>query len=656
MNVNRGEPSGPWVGLRAYTASDRLYFYGRERDVRIVGSNLRARRLTVLYGSTGIGKSSLLQAGVVPTVQRKQPVLMFDEWQSPSFFDELKRRCLEFAGDGVEAGASDLPLDELIAAAAAAHGMPVLIVFDQFEEYFVAHPPAADGVGFEPELARAVNRPDVHAGFLISLREDALAGMDRFQPRIPNLLRNLLRIEHLTRETAETAVRKSLDAWNEENGAAVEIEDGLVEALLDDVSLDQRVSTLASTAAETPRDAVEAPFLQLVLERLWAVEIGSDKPVLRLRTYEALGRAEGIVARHFAEILERLTPAQQEVCARFFDRLVTPSGGKISYPVADLDDVALELAGEVPDALKVLKDARILREVDTGGRRAIEIYHDVLAPTILEWQTQIVRRRERAEERRRRRRRLATTAVVLTAILGGIAYVAYSNWRATRPWGTLTELRLGNGYQLGGAQIIVGRSVPGQKADVSFSDRSVSRTQLLVYRSGRAIDLRSLLGTTVNGRFVEYGQGAVPLRPGDVIVVGGVGVLRYQRVEYPIWHVWTPAPPKQDPAEGWALLVTGRSVRLLSRRTHYLSLVGDDVVASGSATPDALATVAPGLDGVEAFDTADGVASSYQCAEANGESYPTETLRDGFGFKSFVPHCVLIVRGHRVQVVPIASS
>lgn len=57
-------------------------------------------------------------------------------------------------------------------------------------------------------IARAVNRGDVNANFVLSMREDALSQLDRFETRIPNLMSNYLRLEHLDRAGAERAIRK----------------------------------------------------------------------------------------------------------------------------------------------------------------------------------------------------------------------------------------------------------------------------------------------------------------------------------------------------------------------------------------------------------------------------------------------------------------
>ena len=58
-------PASPYRGLRPYTEADAAFFFGREAEEEIIAANLLAARLTLLYGPSGVGKSSVLLAGVV---------------------------------------------------------------------------------------------------------------------------------------------------------------------------------------------------------------------------------------------------------------------------------------------------------------------------------------------------------------------------------------------------------------------------------------------------------------------------------------------------------------------------------------------------------------------------------------------------------------
>ena len=58
-------PISPYKGLANYTEQDAALFFGRDREREVIIANLKARQLTVLYGESGVGKSSLLHAGVM---------------------------------------------------------------------------------------------------------------------------------------------------------------------------------------------------------------------------------------------------------------------------------------------------------------------------------------------------------------------------------------------------------------------------------------------------------------------------------------------------------------------------------------------------------------------------------------------------------------
>jgi WD40 repeat protein len=235
-------------------------------------------------------------------------------------------------------------------------------------------------------------------------------GLDRFGGRIPNLLGNTLRLQHLTAADAEAAIRKPLDVYNgqQPDAAPVAIEDALVGAVIDQVRSGQVTLSRSGGVGQAGRTdetlQIEAPCLQLVMRRLWEEEMDSGSRTLRLATLERLGGAEKIVRKHLDEVMDGLEGARQGVCAKFFDRLVTPSGTKIACSLTDLAVFAGLDTGEVAPILETLCKDRILRGVATPGAKSdtsYEIYNDVLAPAILDWRRGYLQAQERAEAERR---------------------------------------------------------------------------------------------------------------------------------------------------------------------------------------------------------------------------------------------------------------
>src|SRR6266496_4224552 len=90
-----------------------------------------------------------------------------------------------------------------IAACTQRLGRDLVVILDQFEEYFVYHPRDDGDATFAAEFPRAVNQAELAVSFLVSIREDALARLDRFKGQIPSLFGNYLRLDRLDRERSE---------------------------------------------------------------------------------------------------------------------------------------------------------------------------------------------------------------------------------------------------------------------------------------------------------------------------------------------------------------------------------------------------------------------------------------------------------------------
>jgi conflict system STAND superfamily ATPase len=412
--MNSGHPmSSPYVGLQPYTTDDYKYFFGRARDSRIISSNIFAAPLTVFYGASGVGKSSVLQAGVIPLL-RKSPrtvVIAFQRWPEKDPVQILKDECLKAIHSGgyldvqVDTG---LPFDEFLFLASQAFHGTILIILDQFEEFFLYHRKAEDA-SFDAELARAVNREAIDVHFLISLREDSLSMLDRFRTRIPNMLGNALRLQYLDEKSAREAICKPLEVYNQDrpNRPQVSIQEDLVKVLIKDVRAGKLlIGQGGEGGIEDRTDSeirIEAPFLQLILTRLWDEEMRRGSSTLQLGTLNALGGAGKIVRTHLDNAMTGLTQSDQEIAANIFRFLVTPSGTKIAYAVEDLAYYVGIAAQVLEPALERLAqgNVRVLRRVALPGEPSrYEIYHDVLAPAILDWRVRYEKNKELVQKRR----------------------------------------------------------------------------------------------------------------------------------------------------------------------------------------------------------------------------------------------------------------
>ncbi len=424
----------PYRGLAAFgdTDVDARLFFGRERETELVAANLQAARLTVLYGASGVGKSSLLRAGVTHRLRAddragatRQIVAVCSSWRGDplaAVTSAVAGALEETLGRPVVVTPGRSLADELEDWGELLGG-EIYVVLDQLEEYVLYH--GADRGGPLAEaLAEVVTRPSLRVGVVLGIRDDALADLDAFKARVPGLFGNVLRLDHLTRAEGREAILGPLAELGRLGGPRVTAEETLVDAVLDQVATGQITAGEGrGVVTEVVANGhIEAPYLQLVMERLWEVERARGSDTLRHATLTALGGATRVVEAHLEHALGELDDAGRDAAAAVFGFLVTPSGTKIAHRAADLARYTGVSETDLQPVLDHLAHERIVRPVadDRGGGPAYEIFHDVLADAVLAWSVRHEGERELVRERadaRRRHRRLGAVATIALAAL-----------------------------------------------------------------------------------------------------------------------------------------------------------------------------------------------------------------------------------------------
>lgn len=442
------DPHNPWLGLASFTEETRAFFFGREEEVAELARRVQRKLLTILFGKSGLGKTSILRAGLVPRLREHGfcPVYVRIDYSrdTPEPAEQIKeaiRRAASATGQwtqvGVAAAGESLweflhHRDDVLRDASGATIIPLLI-FDQFEELFTLA--QSDDFGraraarFVEELAdlvenrapkeleaqierdeAATERFDFTRGdyrVLISLREDYLAPLESLKRAMPSISQNRLRLAPMTGDQALQAVLQPGRRLVSDEVAAA-------------------IVRFVAGGAELANAEVEPSLLSLICREL------NDTRIAQGRTEISLDLLAGSHASILTNFYERALTDQPAAVRRVIeDELLTESGFRENVAEENLLR-HFEAAGAAADALATLVNRRLLRIEERLDIRRVELTHDVLCSVVQSSRDQRKAReaqeaaeralaeqraREQAAQRALRRARAIASGCILLAIL-----------------------------------------------------------------------------------------------------------------------------------------------------------------------------------------------------------------------------------------------
>ena len=443
MSVNLGQ--NPFKGLYYYEEKDKDIFYGRDKESEELSNLVELNRLTVVFGKSGIGKTSLLNAGLFPLLRDKNflPVrirLDYRKGGAPllSQVKQAIRKELEILGvvemkKGEDAPADSIRDDETlweyfhrvdhlnksfcggIASPAGPGGdfleksplsiITPILVFDQFEEFFPMgkHHPQRELLVeelywlVEDQVPAAVKErilkqkeavPYLRAGsavcVVLGLREDYLPHLNGLKQRILSIHRVMFRVIHLNGFQAREVLDRS--------GAFTD------EAIKKDI-LDQFYP------ADMERGEVSGDKLEV------------EPALFSLLCYQVYEKGEGSLTRK----------TRDEILTDFYDQILRqlPRGGELAEWIEShllteggyRTPFYLEREHGMREVIEAAIDKKLLRKLYIGEKEHVEIIHDVLATVINE------RKKQRSEKKKRMKTRFISTMAIITFFLAIFAFI-----------------------------------------------------------------------------------------------------------------------------------------------------------------------------------------------------------------------------------------
>jgi DNA-binding SARP family transcriptional activator/WD40 repeat protein len=325
----------PYKGLAAFEASDAALFCGRDRLVATLVARLAVSRFLGVVGASGSGKSSLVRAGLVPSLA-SGTLPGSDGWATtvltpgPNPIESLAQSMSAFSDDARR----------------------VVVIVDQFEELFTSCRDADVRDLFLNKLLAMATSSRMDTAVVIVLRADyygmcaAHAGFARLLER-SQVLVGAMRSSELRDAIMQPATRTGL-----------RVDDALVDVVCRDAGSEPGALPLVSTA----------------LMETWARR---EDHTLTVAAYENAGGVQGALARLADRTYTGLDRSQRVVARRIFLRLAEVGEGNDDVRRrADRNEI--DAIDGAPDVLTVLTDQRLV----TVDRAGVEVAHEAL---LREW-------------------------------------------------------------------------------------------------------------------------------------------------------------------------------------------------------------------------------------------------------------------------------
>lgn len=358
----------PYKFLEHFEAADADIFFGRESETSAFSKKILAHRLMVIYGKSGVGKTSLIKAGVIPELEDFDSFPIYSRCLDAPL-SAVEKAIIEAASAEVgwmmdaEAEGQGRLLNLLLKCQQAA-GKRVVLFVDQFEELFRL--PYQAQQDFMRELALCVNaQSQVDLRVVLSLRDDFFTELDTLRDNLPNVFLNVFRLRDLSEEAAVEAIVRPLRNFE------AKYEDELVEVLIKDLKSEGRIAPAQ---------------LQIVCSKLY--EKCAGKLTITIEDYRILGEAKKILGVYLEEVLERFNVQRRGVARRILKALV--SSKKTKTLLSD-SQIRSQLGAEqsfVEKILGELEDYRLIRRVEAEEGYRYELVHEYLVEQVWRWLTE----------------------------------------------------------------------------------------------------------------------------------------------------------------------------------------------------------------------------------------------------------------------------
>ncbi len=353
--------TSPFKFLDPYGKDDADFFFGREKETAQLFNAVHASNLTLLYGASGTGKTSLINCGLANKFYDTDwmPLFIRRDMDINGSLDSKLNNVLAATEEQPEKWSIEKKVDILFLD----YFKPIYLIFDQFEELFI--------FGTKPEqelfyqtLKKLLDTEGLHVKVIISIREEWIAYLNEFEKVIPYLFDNRLRVEKMSSDNLYRVVEGTLYHAN----IQVEPTEETIELILNNI--------------HDKKEGIELTNLQVYLDRVYRKALAAspsnlEQPVVFTPSVvNAVGAMSNVISDFLDEELlnietrlseERHIKQPKGLPMEILFALVSDDGTKkpsmIEEIVENLPENRQMKVEDIAFCLEEFKRIRILREI-----------------------------------------------------------------------------------------------------------------------------------------------------------------------------------------------------------------------------------------------------------------------------------------------------
>jgi hypothetical protein len=431
-------------GVKPFETADQQIFFGRDKNIEELYHLILLEKLVVLFGKSGYGKTSLLNAGIIPRFLKAPESIsylpisirfgLYIEGRSFSPLEQVRNRLSDVSS--LNPNSQFLAKGKSLWHQFKSHqqvgqDQHFLLIFDQFEEFFSY--PEDQQKQFKDELAELLykNLPqpvkdsweeytnqqqdyllrklDVKA--LFAIRSDRMSELDSLKGRLPAILYKRYELHGLGDEQAKQAIVYPASLPKDEGNDFLAPAFSYTPEALNKIVTELSGKAPTSTSGYT-RKGIEAFILQLLCLNIEKQVIAGkitqkDEQGLPMVAVADLPDIDQVYEAYYRSQLQELSPEEQEAARELiefgllFQDEETGEARRVSLD-ADLLVQRFAAHGATHELLKKLEDTFLLRrEANTLGGYNYELSHDTLLTPVVRARAEreILKERQRAEQR-----------------------------------------------------------------------------------------------------------------------------------------------------------------------------------------------------------------------------------------------------------------